>query len=148
MQVSSINTATTAADQSSESRVPVQTLDQNDFLKLIVAQLANQDPMNPEKDTDFIAQMANFSSLEQAKQMSSDIAAMRSEQQLLQANDLIGRVVDVQTQDGVVDGGTVTGVQVEAGVPKLVVDGQAYTLDEVFSVAPTVANTTTEGVQP
>ncbi|MBI5213762.1 MAG: hypothetical protein HY957_10415 [Nitrospirae bacterium] len=44
-------------------------LDQDAFLKLLIAQLKNQDPLNPMKDTEFIAQLASFSSLEQTSKM-------------------------------------------------------------------------------
>ena len=59
------------------TRLPVQTLNQNDFLKLVLAQLTNQDPLNPQKDTEFIAQMTQFSALEQAKSMQTDIYALQ-----------------------------------------------------------------------
>jgi flagellar basal-body rod modification protein FlgD len=153
MSVSTINSvsSTSTTDQSGESRVPTQTLDQNDFLKLLVVQLSQQDPMNPMKDTDFIAQMASFSALEQSKEMQADIAALRAEQQLLQANSLIGRLVDVQSADGTLVSGIVDGVQVVNGTPTLVVNGQTFTLSQVVIVAPALnssAGTAEEGAQP
>ncbi len=51
-----------------------QTLTQNNFLQLLVAQMENQDPMNPQSDTDMAAQMAQFTSLTQANQMSSSLS--------------------------------------------------------------------------
>ena len=153
MDVSTINylSGTTTTDQSGESRVPTQTLNQDDFLQLLVTQLSQQDPMNPMKDTDFIAQMASFSSLEQSKEMLTDISALRTEQQLLQANSLIGRLVNVQSADGTLTSGTVDSVQVANGTPSLVVDGQTFTLSQVVSVAPapnSSAATAEEGAQP
>ena len=142
MSVSTINSvsSTTTTDQSAASRVPTQTLDQNDFLKLLVTQLSAQDPMNPMKDTDFIAQMASFSALEQSKQTGTDI-------QSLQANDLIGRVVVVQADDGTLASGTVSGVVMNAGTPNIVVNDQPYALSAVQSVSPAPTNTGTQGVQ-
>ena len=55
------------------------TLGQDDFLQLLVKQMTAQDPMNPQGDTEFIAQMAQFSSLEQTKSMSSDIAMLKAQ---------------------------------------------------------------------
>jgi flagellar basal-body rod modification protein FlgD len=117
-------------------RLPTQTLNQEDFLQLVVAQMSNQDPMNPQKDTEFIAQMAQFSALEQSKAMQSDIAQLRSEQQLLQANALIGRAVELQDSQGALITGTVSGVQVTAGTPQIVVNGQAHDLRALRSIAP------------
>jgi flagellar basal-body rod modification protein FlgD len=116
------------------SRVPVRTLTQDDFLKLLVAQLTSQDPLNPREDTEFIAQMAQFSALEQSKSMQSDIARLRAEQELLQANGLLGRTVALLLDDETVTTGTVSAVDVVEGTPKLVVNGLAYELDRLLTI--------------
>ena len=120
-----------------EDRVPIKTLNQQDFLKLLVAQMTQQDPLNPKSDMEMIPQMVSFTELEQSKSMQNDIAQLRAEQQLLQANSLLGRTVEIQ------DGsstklGQVTAVQMEEGTPKLVVNGTAYDLSSVLSIKPTV----------
>ncbi len=117
------------------SRMPTQVLGQKDFLKLLVAQLAAQDPMNPKKDTDFIAQMAQFSSLEQAKGMQTSLATMSSQQDLLQANSLLGREVSLQISKDINVTGVVSAVNIEAGTPKIVVNGTAYEMSKLFSVS-------------
>ena len=126
--------------QVSEDRVPVKNLTQNDFLKLLVAQMTQQDPLNPKSDIEMIPQMVSFSQLEQSKSMQADIANLRTEQRLLQANALLGRTVEIQ--DGSKTGvtGQVTSVQMVEGTPKLVVNGQRYDLDDLFSVMPTATN--------
>ncbi len=55
----------------------VAGVDKNMFLQLLVAQLRNQDPLNPSDGTQFVAQLAQFQQLEQAINMGQDIAAMR-----------------------------------------------------------------------
>ena len=117
-------------------RVPARTLGQNDFLKLVMAQLTHQDPLNPQKDTEFIAQMAQFSSLEQAKAMQSDIASLRLDQRFLQANALLGRIVTVQDEQGRPVRGTVNAVEFENGIPGISVNGQLYDLSSIVSVEP------------
>lgn len=130
----------TYADTS--SRLPVQTLGQADFLKLLVAQLSAQDPMNPKKDTDFIAQMAQFSSLEQAKGMQTSLASLSSQQDLLQANGLLGRQVNLQIDKDKSVTGVVSAVNIEAGTPKIVVNGTAYEMSKLMSVSLFEAATT------
>lgn len=125
-------------------RTPVQTLGQDDFLKLLVTQMTSQDPMNPKQDTDFIAQMAQFSALEQSKVMQSDMAQMRSDQQIMQAYGLLGQTIEVQVDDKTTAQGMVSAVQMEAGTPKLVVGDKEYTLDQVILVYPTPAPAETE----
>ncbi len=118
------------------SRLPARTLGQDDFLKLVVAQLTSQDPLNPQKDTEFIAQMAQFSQLEQAKSMQTDIAALRSDQIFLQASSMLGRSVELRDAHGVLTRGTVSAIQLGAGAPMIVVNGQPRSLAEVVSISP------------
>ena len=124
------------------TRVPQKTLDQNDFLKLLVTQFTNQDPMNPLKDTEYIAQMAQFTTLEQSKAMTSSVDKLRAEQATLQANSMIGRTVELQsaTDPGAKDIGIVTGVQMEKGEPLIVVNDQPHALSDLLSIHATPLN--------
>jgi len=138
MSVASANaiTADSSLSHPAQSSLPVQTLNQDDFLKLLVTQLASQDPLNPQQDTQFIAQMAQFTALEQAKEMATNIASLRTEQEFLQANALLGRTVALQTGQDTLTTGTVSAVEVDAGTPKLVVNGQPYDLSQVLTITP------------
>ena len=147
MQVSSTNSATNSplynTDTSASSRIPVQSLTQQDFLKLIVAQMSAQDPMKPVDDTQFVAQMAQFSTLEATTSMQQTMAQISNQQEFLQANSLIGRdVALLDTQGGLVSG-TVRSVLVSSGTPQIVVNDQAYDLSALLSVAEPAATTTT-----
>lgn len=136
--INSVSNATATAATSADAvafRQPVRTLGQDDFLKLLVTQLSSQDPMNPQKDTEFIAQMASFSSLEQTRSMQSDIAGMRSEQQIQQAAALIGRSVSIKADSGELITGRVTGMNLEEKTPRIVVNGQPYALTSVLGVS-------------
>jgi flagellar basal-body rod modification protein FlgD len=84
-----------------EVRETPKQLGKDDFLKLLITQLTQQDPTNPMKDQDFIAQMAQFSSLEQMKNISSGISRMEAKQ----SYSLVGKVVsgpDMVTGEAVV----------------------------------------------
>ena len=69
-----------------------QELDKDAFLRLLIVQLANQDPTNPVEDREFIAQMAQFSALEQMTNMAKQLEKMSATNQSL-AVSYIGRVV-------------------------------------------------------
>jgi flagellar basal-body rod modification protein FlgD len=134
--VSAISNNSSATDLSQTSVLPEKTLSQKDFFKLLIAQMTAQDPMNPLSNAEFMGQMAQFSALEQTKALESEVSKMRSEQQLLQANTLIGRDVDVTTSTGVVTTGTVTGVAIDDGKPQVIVNGATYGMDQILTIAP------------
>jgi flagellar basal-body rod modification protein FlgD len=72
------------------------TLGKDDFMKLLITQLQNQDPTNPMKDNEFIAQMAQFSSLEQTMNLAKSFdkfAEAQNQSQLIQYNDFVGKTV-------------------------------------------------------
>jgi flagellar basal-body rod modification protein FlgD len=127
--------ATTAT--SSSAALPGQTLNQADFLKLLVTQMTSQDPLNPQSDTAFAAQLAQFSALQETQTMTGNI-------QGLQANSLIGSTVSVtsNTNSANTDSGVVTGVDLSSGSPAIVVNGQSYPLTQLLSVTPTTAAAT------
>jgi flagellar basal-body rod modification protein FlgD len=116
---------------------PSQVLSQNDFLKLLVAQMTSQDPMNPTSDTQMAAQMAQFASLQQTGTMSSNIATMLTQQQIVQANGMLGGTVTLQVDANTVTSGVVQAVQLVGGVPKIVVNNTPYDLSQVLTLAPT-----------
>ena len=116
-------------------RVPVKMLGQNEFLKLLVTQMRNQDPMKPVSDTEFIAQMAQFSSLEQTKTMSADITKLRQGNDFLQATNLLGKEVRLNLGDMAFTKGIVTDLNVKDGEARIIVGDKTYTLDQVTSVS-------------
>lgn len=117
-------------------RAHKSSLGQDDFLKLLVTKMSAQDPMNPQADTEFIAQMAQFSSLEQTKSMTADIAMLKSQQEVLTANGLIGRNVTVTQGDKQLAQGMVTSVATNDGSPEVIVNGKNYSLDLVSLITP------------
>jgi flagellar basal-body rod modification protein FlgD len=122
-----------------EARLPVQTLDQKDFLKLLVAQMTSQDPLNPKTDIEMIPQLVSFSTLAQSQSMQADIASLRSQQQVLQANSLLGRTVQLTDENDQPVSGVVDAVLMKEGTPQLVVNGKSYDLSQLLSITPTTA---------
>ncbi|MCG7334048.1 flagellar hook assembly protein FlgD [Sporosarcina sp. ACRSM] len=80
--------------QRDERKTGDGTLGKDDFMKLLIAQLQNQDPTNPMKDNEFIAQMAQFSALEQTMNLSKSFekfAEAQNQSQLIQYNNFVGK---------------------------------------------------------
>jgi flagellar basal-body rod modification protein FlgD len=111
-----------------QSRMPVTTLDQNDFLKLLVTQMTTQDPMKPMEDLSSFSQLASFSALEQNKATQASMA-------MIQANSMLGNYVQVTDDLGKSMVGQVQQVLMIDGEPQLVVDGERYTLDKVGAIS-------------
>jgi flagellar basal-body rod modification protein FlgD len=131
------SSATAAANTDHLFTPQQQTLDQEDFLRLLIAQMSSQDPMNPMSNEDFIAQMAQFSTLQETQTMGNNIAQLRSEQQLLQAYALLGKTVALQADDSTTVSGVVSGVRITNGAPQIVVDEIAYDLSRVLTITTT-----------
>lgn len=80
-------------NQKPERKTGGEVLGKDDFMKLLIAQLQNQDPTNPMKDTEFIAQMAQFSALEQTMNLSKSFekfAEAQNQSQLIQYTSFVG----------------------------------------------------------
>jgi flagellar basal-body rod modification protein FlgD len=133
-KANALNDATNTS--SAASRIPQKTLGQNDFLKLLAKQFQTQDPMKPMEDTAFIAQMAQFSSLEQAKSMTTDMAALRADQQQVVANSYLGHRVTVDAGKGTTAVGDVSAVDTRGTDPQIVINGVLYPLSAVLLVEP------------
>jgi flagellar basal-body rod modification protein FlgD len=112
-----------------------QTLGQADFLKLMVAQLSSQDPMNPVSSTDFAAQLAQFSTLQATQSMQTGVASVQSGLAGLEANSLLGATVSLQTVAGQNVTGVVSSVQYQSGTPYIIINNQAYDPSLVTSVS-------------
>jgi flagellar basal-body rod modification protein FlgD len=78
-----------ASGQATTIKGPDQTLGQDQFLNLLIAQLKNQDPLNPIDNAEFMAQLAQFSQLEQTKQMASSLNAFIDRQDTANATSLV-----------------------------------------------------------
>lgn len=106
-------------------------LGKEEFLQLLVCQLQYQDPLNPQEDTDFIAQLAQFSSLEQMTNMNTTLSNTS-------AYTMVGKevIIDHAGTDGEVNEvrGTVDYVQMKDGDAYLSVGGNTYPIDELVQV--------------
>jgi len=113
-------------------------LDKNAFLKLLVQQMKNQDPLEPQANGEFIAQLANFSSLEQMQTLNENVVTLALLQQsnalmeqLTQSSALIGQTV---VYGDTAQTGTVNSVKIQDGLAVLNIGGTDVPLADVTEV--------------
>jgi flagellar basal-body rod modification protein FlgD len=111
---------------------PNQNLGKDDFLKILLTQMAHQDPMAPMEDKEFIAQMAQFSSLEQMTNMAADFAKMAHLFKITEASTSLGKAVEINLEDELVQG--VVRAVTRDETPQILVNGKFYEWDQVSAV--------------
>jgi len=139
MNVSNILNTNPELATSNPTKSTPPTLDASDYFELLVTQLINQDPLEPMKDTDFVAQMSSFTSLEQMKQLNEGFNAFTADQREIAAQTYLGKNVSVAHASGfLIDGivSAVTTVRDAEGTSniELTVDGKQYKLSDVREV--------------
>ncbi len=118
-----------------------QTLNQDDFLRLLTVQLQNQDPLKPMEEADFMGQMAQFAALEQTRNLNQNFAAFTKAQSLNSAQIYLGRKVTLTDPNGEVISGVVSAVKLNGGVTQIVIGGKAYAMDSVTAIEQTSGTT-------
>lgn len=108
MAVSIIGSGTDASQAQNAAAAQSSTIGQEDFLKILLTQLNYQDPLKPLDNQEFLAQMAQFSSLEQTRQLNDKIDSLLTIQSTGQSIGLLGKTVDVTTSTGTTTGQVTT----------------------------------------
>ncbi|MGY8627982.1 flagellar hook assembly protein FlgD [Chromobacterium violaceum] len=104
----------------SDNIAQTRGITQQDFLRILSTQLTFQDPLKPIDNQQFMAQMAQFSSLEQTRMSNEKLDTLLAQQAANQSLGLIGKTVEVQTANGNV-AGQVTTISFSSGQPMLTV---------------------------
>jgi flagellar basal-body rod modification protein FlgD len=130
MSMASVTDVTGSAAASAGASTPKarNQLGNNDFMQLLVTQLRYQDPLKPMDDRDFMAQVAQFSTLEQMTEMTRW-------SQMTYGLGLVGQEVSFQGPDGQARSGIVRAVKLVDGVPSLNLGDQDLKIDQVLSVS-------------
>ena len=128
-------TASTSASTDTTTGVTEQTLGEDDFLKLLATQLSAQDPMQPTDDTQFISQMASFSSLQQMSTLNTNFTGFATSQTAAQAPSYLGKQVSVTDSTGTAVSGIATAYHVTDGAVTLTINGTDYPVGSVTGVS-------------
>lgn len=109
-------------------------LGQDQFLQLLLAQVQNQNPLEPVKDTEFIAQLAQFNSLSNLQQLNASFDQILKLQSLTSGADLIGKTVSYSNSDGSSTSGKVNQVTADGKSVFLQVGTARVGLDQVTTI--------------
>lgn len=131
MEVYSVQN-TASSSLSNSTRKINGELGKNDFLNLLVTQLKYQDPLNPVEDKEFIAQMAQFTTLEQMYNLNSSISSMKAFS--LIGSKVTAEIVDETTGEVKTVTGKVESVKISGSNTILVVNGKDVPIDKVSYV--------------
>jgi len=114
------------------TRQPQQSLGKDDFLRILITQLSYQDPTSPMEDKQFIAQMAQFSTLEQMTSMAGDFSKLTSMLMGNEASGALGKNVEIIEGERVLQG--VVQAVTRGQTPQVLVNGSFYNWDQVLKV--------------
>ncbi|MER0238902.1 flagellar hook assembly protein FlgD [Fulvimarina sp. MAC8] len=125
--------AQTMSAQSGITKGGASEMDYDAFLQLLVAQMKNQDPLNPAASTEYVAQFATFANVEQAIQTNNRLESMMTVSALTQADALIGRTI--MSADGTTSGTVASIRSVDGGIQATTSSGDTIMLGNGVSVA-------------
>lgn len=127
MEISTVNSNALAAQPTtSSSDADAASVDYNAFLKLLIAQMKNQDPTKPMDSAQFIAQLASFSNVEQGIKMNQKLDTLMTSMALSQVDGVVGRTI--VSADGTISGTVAALKIVSGGAVALLEDGRQVTL--------------------
>lgn len=136
--MATIGAVSSAADITANSSLGLK-----DFLNVLISQLSFQDPLKPVDNQQFMAQMAQFSALQQSQELNTKMDALLTTQASLQSVGLIGRTVDITTSTGATLSGTVVALSLSGSAPSISVRDAngtvtpSITLDQITSIRTT-----------
>ncbi|HEY0009939.1 MAG TPA: flagellar hook capping FlgD N-terminal domain-containing protein [Tepidisphaeraceae bacterium] len=121
-----------AGSQIKTSKMALKT---EDFIQMMITQLQNQDPMEPAKNEQLLAQMSQISQLESSTQLQTSLKTLVAQNNLSSAGSMIGKSVKGKDAAGAEMSGIVTAVRVEAGNLHLELDsGKKMALENVTDI--------------
>ena len=139
--VNGLNFSPYNTDSSAETKNDKQTLMQNDFLKLLTTQLKNQDPLSPVDDSQFLAQMAQFSALEQmsnvaqsVRELNNNMTWLASQSLLTQGAAMIGKEAVAIGEDGSQVSGTISSIRVDGNSLKVLIGEEAVNIENILEI--------------
>ena len=133
----SAETKATGTESEETSGLPTKELGRDAFLQLLVLELQNQDPLEPVKNSEMVAQLAQFSSLEQMEALNGSFESLSGnvdQLNFISAQGLLGKYVEGLNEDGEIRTGFVDSVYLDGSIVVLNVDGEIMPMSGVLSI--------------
>jgi flagellar basal-body rod modification protein FlgD len=131
--ISDQNNKTSAAKTNSVNSLA----DTNVFLKLLTTELCNQDPTNPTDGTEYISQLAQFTSLQQTQEINESIKTLLLSKDLSSGTSMIGKEVLIKLDESNAISDIVKGIRISDNKVYIATDSGYYSLDDVIGVGST-----------
>jgi flagellar basal-body rod modification protein FlgD len=135
MTVSSVTGALMGGAGTTTPKTHKNTLDSSDFMALLLAELENQNPLEPMDNKDYMAQMAQMNSLQELQKMNQTLTQLNSSNSMSEAANLIGRKIEANLPDGSTASGLVSSVSLAGNSVVLQVGDKQVPLSAVVKVS-------------
>ena len=126
----------TSGNQTRSADDALRGLDMSEFLNLMIAELQNQDPLNPMENAEILSQISQIREIGATSQLSDTLSAVLTGQNISSASALIGKKVEGLTDDGKKVTGVVDKVTIANGVPRLHIGTSSIALRNVGEIVP------------
>jgi len=138
MSVGSVNNSSSSSSSSASSSAanPFANLNLDDFIKMMITELQNQDPTNPMSSSQMLQEISQIGEISTVEQLNSTLTGMETGENLTTASSMIDMQVEGTDSAGNKVSGTVNSVTISNGTPTLNVGSNTLTLDEVTNVLP------------
>jgi len=137
MSTSAVSGSTQAGQQPKSGDNALRGLDMAEFLNLMIAELQNQDPLNPMENGEILQQISQIREIGVSSQLSDTLGAVLNGQNIASASSLIGKKVEGLTDDGKEISGIVDRVTIADGKPRLHIGDKSLDLKKVREIQPT-----------
>jgi len=134
MSTGSIGGIGQSAQQASGGSNVLGEVSMDDFLKLLITELQNQDPLDPMSNQEMLEQIGQIRAIESNERLTETLEAVQLGQSMATAGSLIGRTVEAMTSDGRPVSGRFEQVSIEDGLPKLHVGDEVVELKNLETI--------------
>jgi flagellar basal-body rod modification protein FlgD len=136
MSTAGVASSTNTQSQTAKYADPLNNVSLDDFLKLLVTELQNQDPTEPMKNSEILQQVSQIKAIESNQRLSNTLTSMQTQQNLVAASSLLQKNVTGLSDAGTMITGQVDKVTVDSSGVKVCLGDQTITLTNITQVNP------------